>query len=327
MSSAKRAVLGRGLADLIPVAGAGGSGGEVGPGESSEEVPITSLHPNPRQPRVHFDEARLEELADSIRANGLLQPILVRPRTPGGFEIVAGERRYRAALRAGLTRVPVVLRNLTDEESLALALVENLLREDISPLETARAFRRLTDDFGLTQEELSRRVGKSRAAVANSLRLLDLPAPIQESLGRGEITEGHARALLYKEAAPEWQQRVWQMIRQRGLSVREAERLMKTPPVPVKPFLRAGGAAPASSPDLTAIEDRLRSALALKVRLVGTERQGRVEVAYNSEEELDALITRLMEEEKEPEAPSPAPDRPTRGSDPIRGLLRSRRPA
>lgn len=238
---------------------------------------------------------------------------------------MAGERRYRAALRAGLTRVPVVLRSLSDEESLALALVENLLREDISPLETAHAFRRLVDDFGLTQEEMARRVGKSRAAVANALRLLDLPAPIRESLGRGEITEGHARALLYKEAAPDWQQKVWQMIRQRGLSVREVERLIKTPPVPVKPFLRSGGATPAS-PDLADVEDRLRSALALKVRVIGTEKQGRVEITYNSEEELDALLMRLSDAQEESSAASAVPGPPTPGSGPIRGLLRSRRP-
>jgi ParB family chromosome partitioning protein len=285
-------------------------------------VALAALHPNPRQPRTHFDETALAELADSIRENGLLQPILVRPRTPSGYEIVAGERRYRAALRAGLSRVPVVVRNVSDDEALALALVENLLREDISPLETARAFRRLVDDFGLTQEELSRRVGKSRAAVANALRLLDLPDPIQESLGKGEITEGHARALLYKDAAPDWQQRVWQMIRQRKLSVREAERLIKTPPTPVGAFLRSGAAA-RPSPDLAAVEDRLRSALALKVRVVGTEGRGRIEIEYGSEEELDALLTRLTGGEEA----APAPARPTRGSDPIRGLLRSRRPA
>lgn len=246
----------------------------------------------------------------------------MRPRPAGGFEIVAGERRYRAARRAGLTEVPIVVRNLSDEEALALALVENLLREDISPLETARAFRRLIDEFGLTQEDLSRRVGKSRAAVANTLRLLELPSPLLESLGRGEITEGHARALLARDASPALQKKVWQMIRQRGLSVREVERLMKS-------GLAAASEAPVRSArlstELGALEDRLRAAIALRVRIVGSQQRGRVEIEYNSEQELDDLIARWVDPHVAED--SPAPHRSGRGSGPIEGLLRSRRPA
>ncbi|GAB4457246.1 MAG: hypothetical protein OHK0029_16690 [Armatimonadaceae bacterium] len=230
MPSAKR-VLGRGLAELLPVGGVGGDKlAEPGPGQ---EVPITALHPNPRQPRKHFDDEALNELSDSIQSNGLLQPILVRPRPTGGYEIVAGERRYRASLRAGLKQVPVVVRQLSDEDTLALALIENLVREDLSPIETARAFDRLMKDYGWTQEEMGKRVGKSRSAVANSLRLLRLPDPIQQALERGEISEGHARILIGDDAErqqPEFvdlQMRVFAQIGEQGLSVRAVEQLMR----------------------------------------------------------------------------------------------------
>ncbi len=263
-------------------------------------------------------------MADSIKANGILQPILVRPRTTGGYEIVAGERRYRAALRAGLARVPIIARDLTDEETLALALVENLLREDISPLETARAVRRLMDDFGWTQDEAARRIGKSRPAVANVLRLLNLPPYLQESLERGEITEGHARALLSREKSdPTRQRRVWQMIRDRGLSVRQVEDLMKQDQQPTP-------SAPTTAPrrrlvELEALEERLRRALSLKVRLTGTETRGRLEIEWYSDEELDGLIQRL-EKEAAVEPEREALLTPKGGSGPIQGLLSSRRP-
>ena len=328
-SSAKR-VLGRGLADLIPVGGDAAAAAGANPSdEPAAEVALTALHPNPRQPRTHFDDAALSELADSIRTNGLLQPILVRPRPTGGFEIVAGERRYRAAARAGLGRVPVVIRSLTDAEALALALVENLIREDIGPMETARALRRLMDDFGWTQEEAARRVGKSRSAVANVLRLLDLPLDLQESVERGEITEGHARALLMGKDRQR-QRRVWQMIRDRGLSVREAERLMKNEPAASTnaAALRAGAAHARPDADLQNLTDRLRRALGTKVTLVGSEQQGRIEIAYYSAEELDGLIQRIegggAGPAPEPEGtPAAPPHRPRAGSDPIRGLLSS----
>jgi ParB family chromosome partitioning protein len=209
-SKTARPVLGRGLADLIPVGGnenaRGGLGvaGTIGAGKQpiGEEVPLTLLHPNPNQPRTHFDPTALAELSASIKQNGVLQPILVRPRPAPlpGYEIVAGERRYRAARDAGLTKVPVVIRSLSDEETLAVALIENLIRQDIGPLETARAYSRLMSEFGWTQEEMGKRVGKSRVSVANHLRLLKLPQEIQEAVERGELSEGHARGLLGGEA-------------------------------------------------------------------------------------------------------------------------------
>jgi len=345
-------VLGRGLADLIPAGGKDsvvkGPTGEPLPGD---EVPIATLHRNPRQPRTRFDEAALGELADSIRVNGILQPILVRPRPNGGFEIVAGERRYRAALLAGLTAVPVIVRTLTDDETLALALIENLIREDIGPLETARAFKRLMDDFGWTQEEMGRRVGKSRVAVTNSLRLLRLPEPIQISLEDGEITEGHARALVgdgESRESPDFREhqlRAWRQIRDRKLSVREAERLMRpSPAAPVRPDSASSSTGVASphasgegaSIEIRSIQDALRTALGTKVALVGDLDRGRIEITYFSADELDGLMARLIrtgpditEDVSPAAAPGAVVSRETpsrRRESPITGILSGRRP-
>lgn len=324
MSSAKR-VLGRGLADLIPVGGDGVSNGNgngsareasigVAGGGSASETPIATLHPNPRQPRTYFDDNALEELAASITANGILQPILVRPRPTGGYEIVAGERRYRAALLAGLKTVPIIIRELTDAETLALALIENLIREDIGPLETARAFQRLMEDFGWTQEEMGRRVGKSRPSVSNALRLLELSSPMQQSLERGEMTEGHARALVgdrsQRENAGfrERQNRVFQQTIAKSLSVREVERLMRGPAPDSSEFTGPTGRANVSretfsgtdtdrnsleSIERRALEDRLRDVLGTQVRIAGTDDRGRIEIEYFSADELDGLLSRL----------------------------------
>ena len=287
-------MLGRGLSDLIPL---GGGGGDSLRPPAGDHVSVGSLHPNPRQPRTHFDEGALTELADSIKANGILQPILVRPRTTGGYEIVAGERRYRAAMKVGLKQVPVIVRDLSDEETLALALIENLIREDIGPLETARAFRRLMDDFGWTQEEMGSRVGKSRPAIANSLRLLELPDPILQSLEKGELSEGHARALLgdrkLRQEA-DFQRRqllAFRQVLQKKLSVRDVERLM-APPRASDPPGSVTEIGVASS-EWKALEDRLRTGLGTRVRLSGTIGKGKIEIDFFSPDELDALVTRL----------------------------------
>lgn len=249
----------------------------------------------------------------------------MRPRASGGYEIVAGERRYRAAIKAGLSRVPVVVRNLSDEESLALALVENLVRADIGPMETARALRRLMDDFGWTQDEAAKRIGKSRPAVANVLRLLALPAPIQESVERGEISEGHARALLMGDDRDR-QKRVWQMVRDKGLSVREVERLMKREPAASTNTAAVRAATSVRlPPDLEAVEERLRRALGTRIKLTGNAQQGRIEIAYFSADELDGLIQRIEGPEGQEES-APSPPAPKRGSGRIQGLLSSALP-
>ncbi len=282
-------MLGRGLADLLPAGG--GAGADLAGAAPAREIPIGRIRANPGQPRVRFEETALEELAESIRNNGILQPLLVRP-VGSDYEIVAGERRFRAALRAGLVRVPAVVRVLGDDEALAIALVENLIREDIGPLEAARAYRRLMDDFGWSQEEMGKRVGKSRPVIANALRLLELPSPIQGGLEEGRISEGHARALLGDRKNREdtgfavRQQALYEEAAAGRLSVRDVERRMAAETKVPKP---------SPSADIAGIEDLFRSKVGTRVRLVGTVERGRLEIHYYSAEELDALLGRFAD--------------------------------
>jgi ParB family chromosome partitioning protein len=263
--SKKASGLGKGLEALLPKS----SGSAV-------RLPLTAIRPNPQQPRRRFSEESLAELAASIREKGLLQPLVVRPKGDG-YELVAGERRYRAAILAGLTEVPALVRDLTDQEALELALVENLQREDLTPLEEARGYQALLG-MGLTQEEVAKRVGKARSTVANALRLLQLPEEVLAALEDGRITAGHARALLMLE--PE--DRLWGLkeILAKGLSVRQAEAL--------RDRLSRERKAPEPSP--LALE--LSRHLGLPVRVVGGKR-GRVVIHYRSPEELAALLERL----------------------------------
>lgn len=278
--------LGRGLGALLP----GGSG--------VDEVDIDLIAPNPEQPRQRFDEAALDELAASIREHGLLQPLvvtrLVAESGAVSYRLIAGERRLLAARRAGLTRVPVVVRETTPRGLLELALVENLQRADLGPLEEAQAYRRLAEEFGLSQEEIARRVGKSRVAVANTLRLLGLPEPIQEGLSSGQISEGHARALL---GLPDTASRLqaYAEVTARALSVRQTEELVRrlraAPPAAPAPASRAPRR---SDPDLSAIEERLRRALGTQVRLERSRKGGRIIIQFYGDEDLTALLTRLL---------------------------------
>ncbi len=246
-----------------------------------QELPITSIVANPRQPRKAFDNNSLRDLAASLKRSGLLQPVVVR-RHGQQFQIVVGERRWRAAGLAGLSHIPAVVRSTTDAESLELALVENLLREDLNPMEEAEGYQRLLGEFDWTQEELGQRVGKDRSSVANCLRLLKLPGVIQDDLRAGRLTMGHARALLSLDS-PADQLKLRSEILAHSWSVRATEAGVQ------RKQRQAPRRAGRRSAELTALEDSLRESLATRVRLVGTERAGRIEIVYTSAEDLERL--------------------------------------
>jgi ParB family chromosome partitioning protein len=277
--------LGRGLSALIA------TGESVG-GLKFEELPVSAIRPNSRQPRTSFPEAGIRELAASIKEVGILQPLVVRP-TPGGFELIAGERRLRAAKEAGLERVPVLIRQAGEDESMELALVENLQRENLSPLETAAAYQALMDGFGLTRERLARRLGKSRAAVTNTLRLVHLPERIQALLGAGKLSEGHARALLGLETE-EYMTRLAQRVVDEKLSVRKTEELVRemlgSPRETSSAMPLRGSTTPAEFHQASRL---IREALELPVRVKGLKSGGKVEIRFRQTEELEALVSLL----------------------------------
>jgi ParB family chromosome partitioning protein len=275
----RRSGLGRGLDALIPRANRDAT---------VDEVDIDLIAPNPQQPRSVFEPEALAELAESIRQHGIIQPLIVsRAESGGSYRLIAGERRLLAARQAGLQRVPVIVKEASRQALLELALVENLQREDLGPLEEAVAFRRLADDFALTQEAIATRVGRSRSAVANSLRLLSLPDEIQASLARNEITAGHARALLGIDD-PQEQRRTWQRILEAGLTVRDAEALAKEG----SQVERVRHPARRNA-DWVSLEERLQSSLGTKVELAKGRKGGKLTIHFFSDEELDALIERL----------------------------------
>jgi ParB family transcriptional regulator, chromosome partitioning protein len=267
--------LGRGLGALL-----GSPAPEVDTA-GVQQLAVDTIVANPRQPRKSFDNTALQELSESLKRSGVLQPVVVR-RHGQQFEIVVGERRWRAAQMAGLSHIPAVVREATDAETLELALVENLLREDLNPMEEAEAYQRLLTEFAWTQEELGQRVGKDRSSVANCLRLLKLPELIQADLRAGRLTMGHARALLPLTSTAE-QLKLRDQILAHSWSVRTTEEGVQ----------RKQRLAPRRvgrrSADLTALEDSLRQALATRVRLVGNERAGRIEIVYTSAEDLERL--------------------------------------
>ncbi len=264
--------LGRGLGALLsPV---------MAEGERFQELPIDTILPNPNQPRKTFNSSHLEELAASMRQSGVLQPVLVRPHGDG-YQLVVGERRWRAAKLAGLRTVPAVIRDATDAECLELALIENLLRENLNPIEEAQAYQRLLADFKWTQEELAQRVGKDRSSIANCLRLLKLPEVIQDDLRAGRLTMGHARALLSLDSRAD-QLKLREQILAQSWSVRTTEEGVRGN--------RISRRTPRRSAELRALEETLREALAARVRIVGNERRGRIELAYTSQEELERLV-------------------------------------
>lgn len=296
--------LGRGLASLIPPKKTGDApkpasftepGSSVLPPSTTShpdmpltrEIAIGDIVPNPHQPRLHFDEAKLVELTDSIREHGILQPLVVSPLTPGKYELIAGERRLQSAKRAGLTTVPVVVREAGNQEKLELAIIENIQRHDLNPIEEAKAYLRLTDEFGLSQEEVSKKMGKSRPGVSNTLRLLTLPVEIQRAIIEGKISEGHAKALLSIEN-PEKQRALFELILKDELTVRETED--KAREVSVRSHLRT---AREKAPELAAKEEWLTEQLGTKVKIQTKGKGGKITIEYYSNEELNGILGRL----------------------------------
>jgi len=260
---------------------------------NAQAIPVQAISPNPRQPRTKFYGEELSELADSIRENGIIQPLIVtRAAQPGGYILIAGERRLLAARQAGLETVPALIREATEQQRLELALIENVQRADLTPLEAAEAYRQLADDFNLTHDQIAIRVGKSRVAVTNTLRLLKLPESIQAGLAQGHITEGHARALL-SLPTHQAQTAAFQTILKNYLNVRQTEELVR----------KLSGQKPLTEPhpepvpEVTALEDRLRQQLGTRVRLNPHKKGGTLVIHYYSAEELDALIEKLLGEQ------------------------------
>ncbi len=281
MMQAQKKRLGRGLAALI-----GEDTNEeavVQDIRSLRHVPVEFLHANPNNPRKHFADDDLEELAKSIRAKGLLQPLVVRPRGGGDFEIVAGERRWRAAQRAGVHEVPVLIRDLSDGEALEIALIENIQRSDLNPLEEARAYGMLLNQFSYTQQQLAESIGKSRSHIANTLRLLTLPESVRQMIEDGKLTAGHARTLVATDSPAELADRIIKL----GLSVREAEDLTRR----AAPARRA---RPEKAADTRALEKSVGDALGLKVEIAAKAAGGTVTIRYASLEQLEDVCRRLM---------------------------------
>ncbi len=276
----KKPALGKGLNALIPAGGV-----EGGAPRGAFPCPVEQIRPNPDQPRKRFDEQALESLATTIREKGVLQPLLVR-RVGNRYELIAGERRLRAARKAGLTEVPVLVREAEDSDSLELSVLENIQREDLNPIEEARAYREMLTRLRITQEELARRVGKDRSSVANTMRLLQLPREIQEDLATGRLSPGHARALLAVDREI-MQLKLWAMIKDKGLSVREAEKRVQD--------LKGAAAgktrrpAPPPDPDMQAVQDELSQRFGTRVTIQQGKRGGKIQIRFSSAEELNRI--------------------------------------
>lgn len=278
MAGAKSKGLGRGLESLFGDV-------EMQTGDMVQNIDINDIKPNSTQPRQTFNEENIEELAASITAHGVIQPIILR-RSAGGFEIVAGERRWRAARKAGLKQVPGIVRELSEDQLMIVALIENIQRENLNPIEEAEAFQRMCGEFGFTQEAISKNVGKSRPYITNSLRLLKLPGEIQKMVLAGKLTNGHARTLITIENVNK-QIAVAEKIARDGLSVREAEKLVRGA---AQKNGRPGKAVSAKAADVLKIEEELIEILGTKVTLKHNGKKGKVEIDYYSREELERLI-------------------------------------
>lgn len=283
-----RRVLGRGLDALIPKSS---PASDLDEGEQIRMVPLDRIVPNPRQPRERFDSSRLEELARSIREKGIIEPLVLRPSPDGTFELIAGERRLRAAQLVGHQSVPSIIREAEDRETLEIALIENLQREDLNPIEEARAYLRLSEEFGRTHAQISEEVGKDRTTITNLLRLLRLPPEVLEDVSRGTLSVGHARVLLSVEAADQQVALARKMIAE-SWNVRQAERFVgnlgrerRPPPAPREAEVR--------DPAVVRVEEALRYALGTEVHLEHGPSGGRIEIRYEGQEELERILDLL----------------------------------
>lgn len=277
--------LGKGLGALIP------QGSVFVGGRTIVNIDVQSVVPNPRQPRTHFSKEALHDLAESIKAQGIIEPILTRMRD-GKYELIAGERRLRAAKLAGISVIPAIVKDFTDQQSLELSLIENLQREDLNPIDESEGYARLSAEFGLTQEQISIRVGKSRSTVANMIRLLSLPKPIKDSLGKEEISIGHARPLLSLDD-PEKQLYFWHMIVKSHLNVRDTEILVtgKEGPHSTTTAKKTGKKRPLTqNTELLSLVEKLTTHFATKVKVFGSPDRGRIEIEYFSKEDLERIL-------------------------------------
>lgn len=280
----RRTGLGKGLDALIP----GGQSSQ--PDGSVAQVSVDRISPNPRQPRTELNNAELEHLADSIREHGVIQPLIVIPGDqPDEYILIAGERRLRASRIVGLETVPVVIRSATEQQKLELALIENVQRADLTPLETAEAYRQLADEFDISHEDIARRVGKSRESVTNTLRLLKLPRAVKEALNHGKISQGHAIALLMLPT-PQGQETALDTVLKYELNVRQTEALVQK----MRGERPEHIAKASTSPEISALEDRLRTYLGTRVNLRHGKRGGSLVIHYYSDEELNALVSQII---------------------------------
>lgn len=281
-SNASKRGLGKGLGALIP------PGSVFTGGRTIVSIDINNVVPNPRQPRTYFPKEALHDLAESIKAQGIIEPILTRMRD-GKYELIAGERRLRAAKLAGISAIPAIVKDFTDQQSLEISLIENLQREDLNPMDEAEGYAQLASEFGLTQEAIAERVGKSRSNVANMVRLLSLPKQIKESLRKEEISVGHARPLLSLEEADK-QLHFWKEIVKGNLSVRDAEILVTGKEE--KPRIKKGGRKRAftQNVELNALIEKLTEHFATKVKIHGSPDRGRIEIEYYSQEDLERIL-------------------------------------
>lgn len=295
MMNDKRKALGRGLDSLLPGRPTAAPQAAVAqmPGPGTTEISIDLIDPNPYQTRRHIREEALNELADSIRVSGVVQPVVLRPGQNGRFQLVAGERRWLASKRAGKTTVPAVVRQISNEQAMEITIIENLQREDLNPVEQARAFERLSREFGLTQEQIASRTGKDRASIANFIRLLKLPAAIQDALENGALSFGHGKALVSLAGFPDHLEKATQEILQKQLSVRQTEELVAKLLNPGEAPKKAEVPAHAVDPNVREAQRTLERSLGVKVEIQDRKGRGKIILKYSSLEDFDRIVEAL----------------------------------